>query len=275
MKCVLSIFGLAAGLSLASLANATVTNYTFATSNTQLADGATYCNTFSVSCGAAQTVTVYAKQSQDSNGAFVTPATVTSGPWWAPTTTPTENGLFTVTDSPNNNGQGIAPFDPTEGGSPFSTQDGISDAVPGSTNDNLLLLKLTNFSANSTLSLLLQAGVGGDSFNVYTSLGSTPTGLGGMTEVHANVPVDNMTLKSNGSSQSTTPQVTGLTITGLNSGTVGWIAIQADCHYLLLNSLSVNTPGVPEPRFYGLLLAAFLGLAGIVYNKRRTAQSNA
>ena len=203
MKCVFSIIGLAAGLSLASLANATVTNYTFATSNTQLADGATYCNTFSVSCGAAQTVTVYAKQSQDSNGNFVTPATITSGSWWNQTTTSTENGLFTVVDPIHggtfNNGEGIAPYDPTQGGSPFSSQDGIVDNIPGtSTNDNLLLLKLTNFSANSTLSLLLQAGVGGDSFNVYTSLGAAPTGLGGMTEVHANVAVDNMALRETG-----------------------------------------------------------------------------
>lgn len=267
MKFALSIFGLAAGLSLASVANATVTNYLFSTSNTTLAQGSTYCNTYSTTCGSVPTVGVYGEQT---NG---NPATTFSS------SSSTLNGLFTVTDSPNNFGAGIAPYDPMEGGSPFNGQDGISNNVGGgsSTTDNILLLKLTDIAANSTLSLLLQAGVSGDEFNVYTSLGSSaPTSLKNMTEVDSNVSVDETgSIKGNGSSQPTTPQVTGLSITGLNPTTTGWVAIEADCHYLLLNELSVNSPsGVPEPRFYGLLLAAFLGLAGIAY-KRRASQVNA
>ena len=71
----LSIFGLAAGLSLASLANASVT-YTFATSNEQVAQGSTYCSTYSTSCGSSTpTVGVYAEQTSGGNGTFVTPMT--------------------------------------------------------------------------------------------------------------------------------------------------------------------------------------------------------
>jgi hypothetical protein len=275
----LYILGLAAGLSLASLAHASVT-YTFATSNQQVAQGSTYCPTYSTSCSSSTpTVGVYAEQTSGVNGTFVTPVNVVSGPIWNQTITSTESGLFTVTDSPNNYGTGIAPFNPTEGAGTFSGQNGITDTASGANgNDNILLLKLSNFSAGSTLSLLLQAGVSGDSFTVYTSTGAMPTSLSGMSKYDANpINVDEPgSIKSNGSSQPTTPQLSGLAIAGLNSSTTGWIAIQADCHYMLLDTLSV-IPGTatPEPRFYGLLLATFLGLAGTVYQKRRVARTNA
>jgi hypothetical protein len=264
---MLSIIGVAAGLSLASIANATVT-YTFATSNTTVAQGSTYCPTYSTSCS-GPTVGVYAEQT-NSGGTIVTPVTA---PWYDGGQS-TESGLFTVTDSPNNFGTGIAPYNPNEGsGGSFSSQDGITDSVDGSvTNNNILLLKLSDFASGSTLSLLLQAGVTDDSFTVFTSTGPMPTSLSGMTE-YDTTPIN---VDESGNNKPTTPQVTGLTIAGLNSTTTGWIAIEADCHYLLLDSLSVGggTPGVPEPRFYGILLAGFLGLAGMAYQKRRAAQAN-
>jgi hypothetical protein len=270
MKIALSIIGLAAGLS--SLANATVTNYIFATTNTQVAQGSTYCPTYSTSsCGSTTpTVGVYAEQTNSSN-TFVTP--VTTG--W-PTYTSTESGLFTVTDTPNNFGTGIAPYNPTEGtsGGTFSSQDGIDDSAnDAGGNGNILLLKLSDFAAGSTLSLLLQAGVTGDSFTIYTydDSGAAPTSLGQMTKYDSS-PID---VDESGNNKPTTPQVTGLTIAGLSSTTTGWIAIQADCHYLLLDSLSAtSTPGVPEPRFYGILLVGLVGLAGVGYQKRRAAQAN-
>jgi hypothetical protein len=268
MKHLFSIFGVAAGLSLASLANASVT-YTFATSNQQVAQGSTYCPTYSGSCGSAPTVGVYAEQTNGSSGTFVTPVTNS------------ESGLFTVIDTPNAYGTGIAPYNPSEGtGGSFSSQQGITDSIPGSSgNGNILLLKLSDISAGSTLSLLLQAGVEGDSFTIYTfeDSGAAPTSLSEMTKYDATpINVDEVGGdKSNGSSQPTNPQVTGLTIAGLTSSTTGWIAIQADCHYLVLDTLSITPSAAPEPRFYGLLLAGLLGIAGTVYQKRRAAQVNA
>jgi hypothetical protein len=269
MKHLFSIFGLAAGLSLASLANASVT-YTFATSNQQVSQGATYCPTFSTSCVNTPTVGVYAEQTNGANGTFVTLANA-----GYPTFQSTESGLFTVTDNPNFNGKGIAPYDPSEGsGGNFDNQDGIVDNVPGSSNNgNILLLKLSDISAGSTLSLLLQAGVTGDSFTIYTfeDSGAAPTSLSQMTKYDSN-PIN---VDENGSSLPNNPQVTGLTIAGLTSSTTGWIAIQADCHYLLLDTLTITPAATPEPRFYGLLLAGLLGLTGMVYQRRRAAQVNA
>jgi hypothetical protein len=266
----LFLLGLVGGLSLASLANASVT-YTFATSNQQVAQGSTYCATYSTSCtNSTPTVGVYAEQSSGNNNNFVTPVTTGFGNFQ----TSTESGLFTVIDTPNNRGIGIAPYNPTDGsGGSFDNQQGITDEADNANgNGNLLLLKLSDFSAGSTLSLLLQAGVTGDSFTVYTSTGAMPVSLGGMTKFDAN-PIN---VDESGNSRPSIPQLSGLTIAGLTSSTTGWIAIQADCHYLLLDTLTV-TPGAatPEPRFYGLLLAGLLGLAGAVYQKRHAAQSNA
>jgi hypothetical protein len=268
MKHLFSILGLGAGLLSASLAHASVTTYTFATSNTQVNQGSTFCPTYSTTCSSSTpTVGVYAEQTNGTAGTFVTPVGST------------ESGLFTVIDTPNDYGTGIAPYNPTNGtnGNTFTNQQGITDSANNAGgNDNILLLKLSDITANSTLSLLLQAGVQGDSFTVYTSTGAMPTSLNGMT----NDGTFNVDTKAgdqkNGSSQPTTPQVTGLTITGLNSSTTGWVAIQADCHYLVLDTLSINSPAAaPEPRFYGLLLAGLLGVAGMVYRKRHAAPVNA
>jgi hypothetical protein len=274
------IMGIVAGLALASLAQASVTNYTFATSDKLVSQGATYCPTYSTpaACNNLPTVGVYAEQTSGANGTFVTP--VETGSWWDQQST--ENGLFTVTDSPNNFGTGIAPYNPSEGtsGGTFSSQDGITDDASGAGhNDNILLLQLSDIPANSTLSLLLQAGVEGDSFTVYTSTGAMPTSLSGMTGGMTNDGTFDVDEKGgdqkNGSSQPSTPQVTGLTITGLNASTTGWIAIQADCHYLLLDTLTINSPtaATPEPRFYGILLTGLLALAGAFYQRRRAQAS--
>jgi hypothetical protein len=269
MKFALSIFGLAAGLSLASVANATVT-YTFASTtvnnNAIFASGSSSA-TYS---GSAGTITVYADQVVNNTGVFDTPGNNS------------ENGLFTVNAGAN--GTGIAPYNPNDYpgfGSTTSTTDleeqkGIVDGATGATSDdNIILLKLTGFAANSTLSLLLQAGPTNDSFTVYTSTGATPTRLGGtgMAEYNSTPIAVGGGAAALGGTEPTTPQVTGLTIAGLGPSTTGWIAIQADCQYLLLDTVGVGTTATPEPRFYGILLAALLGLAGIAYKRR--AQVNA
>lgn len=209
-----SIIGIAAGLAIASLAQASVT-YTFATGDELVSQGSTYCPTYSTTCSNVPTVGVYSEQTSGANGTFVTP--VETGP--SRDQTSTESGLFTVTDSPNDYGTGIAPYNPEDGsGGSFSSQQGITDSATGAgSNDNILLLKLSDIPANSTLSLLLQAGVEGDSFTVYTSTGSLPTSLSGMTDDGTFDVDEKGGDQSNGSSQPTTPQVTGLTIAGLSS----------------------------------------------------------
>jgi hypothetical protein len=76
---------------------------------------------------------------------------------------------------------------------------------------------------------------------------------------------------SNGSSQPTVPQFSITKAAG-----VEWVAISADCHYLLLDSITgtMTTSTVPEPRFYGLLIAGMLGFAGVYARKRQAAEQN-
>ena len=53
-----------------------------------------------------------------------------------------------------------------------------------------------------------------------------------------------------------------------------YIAIEASSHNVLINTLTTGAgpSTVPEPRFYGLLLAGLLGLAGTVYRRRRVTE---
>jgi hypothetical protein len=183
----------------------------------------------------------------------------------------------------NNHGVGIAPYNPTEGTSgAFSAQDGLTDTVhdaPAGSNNFILLNLSSNIAAGTTISFLLQAGVSLDTFDVYTlSGGTTPKnlglgGAGGMVKVDSAVKVDETgSILSNGSSQPTTPQVSITKTAG-----VEWVAISADYHYLLLDSITGTrtTSTVPEPRFYGLLMAGMLGLAGVYARKRQAAAQNA
>src|SRR5207253_6489217 len=70
----------------------------------------------------------------------------------------------------------------------------------------------------------------------------------------------------------TTPQ---FSITKDTAG-VEYIAIQADCHYLLLDTITSNNALIPtpEPGSFGFALAALLGI-GMVVRKRRAAQQQA
>jgi hypothetical protein len=170
------------------------------------------------------------------------------------------SGLFEVQKGNQGNlASGIGPYDTTEGGSPFTGQQGIQDSSVWNwqkwqydTDDEMLYIEVNQASipAGTTLSFLMQEGDQADTFNVYTSVGSstTPPNLSAMTEVDTDKSV-------------------GVE----NGGPIEFIAIQADCTYLLLNSITASTPAVPEPRFYGLLLASLLGLVGIYARKRQRA----
>jgi hypothetical protein len=64
--------------------------------------------------------------------------------------------------------------------------------------------------------------------------------------------------------------LTSSPLTFMGGGSNSFIAIEATSHNVLLNSLTATA--TPEPRFYGLLLASLLGLAGIVYRKRHVTE---
>jgi len=231
-------------------------------------------------------VSVYADQANlgATNDPFATGAT--SNPIYSSTT---ENGMFEVSDVPNNRGVGIAPYNPKEGSSgSYSNQDGLTDSVGGTKTDNFLLLDLTGVAQGSTVSLLLQAGVAGDTFDVYTAGGSNaptsfnaPVANGGMTKMNTANNGAAINVTENGYSQpngTSTGQGYQFTFTKSTAGTSNeWIAISADCHYLLLTEMKIttSTSAVPEPRFYGLLLAGMLGLAGIYARKRSVVEDNA
>jgi hypothetical protein len=270
----------AAGLMLASSANANVTwtwNFASPTNGSYTAGGPSgFTSTF---LSGGHNVTVYAAQETTTG---LAESTVTGT--LSTANTSTMNGLFQVSDNPNNFGQGIAPFDPTQGGSlanneasAFNSQPGLSDDTGGTGGhlSNMLLLNVGAVTNNETLSFLLNAGVAGDSFNVWTYYGNTaPASLadGGiaMTEVANSVNVGSAT-NANGSVQPTSPQYTYNTLS--QSGNL-WVAIQADCHYLLLDQIGASQPTTttPEPRFYGFLMAGLLALA-VSLRRRFAAQA--
>ncbi len=253
------------GLMFLPTARATVVTWNFGGSAAQVANGTAFNTTLG-------TITAYADQDKISTGAI-------GSPYLYNGVTPTESGLFRVNDSPNNHGVGMAPYNPIEGTSnAFASQDGLTDTVKDASGyNNFIMLELgSNIAQGTALSFLLQSGVSGDTFDIYTQNGTlAPTklfGTGGMTLANTKGPIsvdETGSILSNDSSQPTTPQ---FSIRKAVSG-VEWVAVSADCHYLLLDSITGTSPSpVPEPRFYGLLLAGLLGIAGIYARKRRPAQ---
>jgi hypothetical protein len=186
------------------------------------------------------------------------------------------NGLFEVNGQSPNLASGIGPYVPSQGGSPYTGQLGIQDANYGGNDyDAVLYLEVSQtgpdpIASGTTLQFLMQEGLTADTFNVYTSIGTstTPPNITKMTEVDDNVAVGAT------SGGATTPQFSIKTTT-TGGDPVEFIAIEADCDYLLLNSITLKTSSVPEPRFYGLLLAGLFGLAGMLYQKWRAARAKA
>ncbi len=256
MRSFFLAMGLAGALSLATVASATTcaTNtWCFGSNPESVADNTTY----STSLGG---ITVFSEQIKNS----------ASGGTYYSSSNSTINGLFSTNDSVYDEGIGIAPYNPAEGsGSSFSNQDGITDTANGNSNyGNILVLELgSNIAQGTSLAFLLQAGVGAsqDAVTAYWADTSNPdVSPSSMTKF---VTTTDGQISTNG----TTPQ---FSLTKNTSGTE-FIAIEADCHYLLLDSITGTPSATPEPRFYGLLLAGLLGLAGTVYQRRRAAQVNA
>jgi hypothetical protein len=276
IKWTLALAGL---LGLATAANAVTTDYQCSTganavntwcfvpgTNGTVSDGATY----SISTGGPNnntvsgSISVYSEQVNSSNNNFYSFSDSTI------------NGMFAVNDLPNQEGAGIAPYDPQDGTSnSFANQPGIADGIScgyRTTCDNVMLVELgSNIAQGTTLSFLLEAGIGAstDSANFFYSdttsnVASNGINLSSMTDF-GTAGVGSI------STFGTTDQVSLVK----NTSGVEWVAIEADCHYMLLSSITGAPPtsSVPEPRFYGFLLAGLLGIAGMVYQRRRAAQT--
>ncbi|MBZ5610364.1 MAG: hypothetical protein LAP38_19045 [Acidobacteriia bacterium] len=189
------------------------------------------------------------------------------------------DGMFEVQDNHNGNiASGIAPYygtNPT-GDSPYTGQQGITDFDSGGHHyDVMLYIEIQGGTGagqvptGTTLSFLMQQGdqaidVVDAYWDAFGSGQTAPPNLSAFTHSATDVSVG----LANG--DNTVPQFSLKTSTD-STHPVEWIAIKDDCTYLLLNSIT-ETSSVPEPRFYGLMLAGLLGIAGIYARKRRTAQ---
>ena len=266
MKRSLYTIGLLAGLSLCSVASAS-TVWDF--SGTSLES-----NGYAPSPG---TISAYAFQ-LNKNGAIVsTPVTNKNNGSGG---TSTLNGLFQVNNNIQHNGAGIAPYNPTEGGTPgaggdgFPSQDGITDTVSNVGSQylsngpysNFLELQLSaSIPAGTTLTFLMQMGTADGptaSVDVYTGNGTVGSGIApSALTLLSGSP---FTIAGHGN---TVGQFSFVT-----DGKAEVVAIVADCHYLLLDTIT-GTTSVPEPRFYGILLAGLLGLVGTyVQNRKRVTE---
>jgi hypothetical protein len=261
--------GAAIALSFAASASAAVcpvNTWCFGGAPGFVSQGATY----SIPLG---TVTAYSEQITLSNGDIV--GTIFGTGSGHPTLGTGAQAMFQTNDSVFDEGIGLAPYNPVEGsGSSFSSQAGISDYVTqfggtqNTTYGNILELQLgSNIAKGTSLAFLLQAGIGasGDRVEVFNKDGS-----GAM---NANTTSMNFYTQTALGAISTNGTVSQFSITKDTAG-AEMIAIVADCHYILLDTITGSST-VPEPRFYGILLAGLLGLAGIVYQRRRAAQANA
>lgn len=265
MKAILWVGGLASVLSLATVASATTCpsdEWCFGLNTGAVNQGQQYSSNLG-------TVSVYAEQINTGNGDLM------SSPYQAPFNSPTlgsgSDALFQVNGS---NGNGIAPYNPVEGSANnYQNQDGITDAVTtngwGDTNSsygNVLEIELgSNIAQGTTLQFLLQAGPYADnpSVEVWTANASTPQ------NVNAGSMTYDLTTTKSIADNSTVPQ---FTITK-DTSNIEFVAIEADCHYLLLDTITGIPTTTPEPRFYGIMLAGLLAMAGLAYQRRRAAHT--
>jgi len=190
-------------------------------------------------------------------------------------------GLFEVSNNyDSNTASGIAPYVPGDNSQSLphlDLQDGITE-------NNVLLINLSNVAPGSTISFVMSTGIVADpgtGINVWEGTYSgagTPTGLGtsgqggGANGLGTEI-IKGMSINSNpcgGWGQPSCGVVSGsISLFNTTTNVLGsneWIAIQADCHYLLLTSLTITPSGVPEPSFYGFLA---LGMVGLVLGARK------
>lgn len=273
------------GLSVSVVASASVT-WDFANATGQVANGTAFAGS-----GGGGNIVVYAEQVSYTEGSpnlgvIQSPVQTLGG-------FNSLSGLFQVSNANNapgsgstssGHGAGLAPFNAGEvnghtitgaagicqgtingGTTGFDCQDGITDFAQQNSSanqfSNILELNISGVQTGTVLKFLLQGPpndpTSGEttSVNVYTANASTPQNLSAMT-VFSNSDTSPI---SGPSGITTTGLVSQFTITKTTANE--FVAIQADCHYLLLNSITGTPPsGVPEPSFYGFFGVAMVGL---------------
>jgi len=166
--------------------------------------------------------------------------------------------VFSVTSGQGGNiASGLAPYVASQGG--YTSQLGVTEY-------DVLVLDLSKVTVGSTVKFTMTEGSTNESFNVWTGTANTTndyaTGLGTSKSFSTGAnPLSNEIIT--GQQVNTNPTFT------LTSSTSEWIAIQADCHYLLLDTIYITPPtGVPEPSFHGFLAAGLIAV-GFIAHKRR------
>jgi hypothetical protein len=253
-----------AALSLGSLANATVTwNFAGPDGGAFVTQGKSYGTS-------AGTISVFAEQINNTTKVLQGSPQQIGG---VNTLGSAGTALFAVDTHPNNNGSGIGPYSTVQGGSTgsgFPSQDGITDtlhdASGGSANTaygNILEIQLGADIANGAILNFLMQGVAGDTVTVYYGDFSTPQNLGSLSVLSNPVTHLGSDVSPIGGI-STTGTTSQFSITK-NTASNEFVAIVADCHYLLLDTISTTggTQSTPEPRFYGLLLVSLLAIPAI------------
>jgi hypothetical protein len=176
--------------------------------------------------------------------------------------------LFSTNTTVFNNGTGIAPYNPKENGlsDHFSSQNGITPT-------NILELQLdSSIPLGTTLSFLLQGPTidpidhGPNAVIVYYKDAASPQSLTSM-----NVFDNSLAVPLGKNAISTTGLVPQFSIVKDTLGTE-FIAIQSDCHYLLLDTITDTPAPAPEPRFYALLLIGLFGLGMVIVRHRRRTE---
>src|SRR5271166_48562 len=273
MKLFFCVLGVATALTFSPMASAYTcpannwcfgpTNGTTATNGTDafVAQGATF------SSSTFGTINVFSEQVNNGTNNIVGTITTDNG---TATLGTGAQALFKVSDNSlgtnYNEGVGIAPYNPSQGpsnvsGNPtFSNQNGLDNAVPensaGGTYGNILEIELgANIAKGTSLAFLLEAGIGASSDQVtyYAAdeASGTPVNPSSMGAALGTTALG--AISTNG----TTPQFSIVK----NTSGIEFVAIEADCHYILVDTVIGTAAPTPEPRFYGILLAGLLGLA--------------
>jgi hypothetical protein len=157
-----------------------------------------------------------------------------------------------------NTATGIAPYVSNQASGSAGHQNLTGEN--GITEQSVLLVNLNSFAAGSTLTFVMETGSNAAAYtgiNLWEGTSATtPTGFGPTTSLkEVTADFGYLINGKNGGEMTATVTVPG------TLGTDSWIAIQADCHYLLLDQLNITTPsGVPEPSFYGFFALAMVGL---------------